>query len=198
MVFRDEQKRKEYAELLHELTSFIERLDFRIHDMHLESKAQRRRTFNTYRIKENIIIRSNFRLGELTGRRGIEAGALVKGIRRKLHRFSRAVKGGKRLDINQVKMLLKYCRMEAKDLENVFLFVIHISERVEQSLNRIKAVIASDAKLRGLTADYFIVRKRLDILRKDIQTQHRRLDNQFKKKGFTPNAQIQREIKAAA
>lgn len=197
IVIEDEERKKEVISLLHEVTSFIEEMDGKIHDIHLGAKAQRRGTFNIYKLKENIIIRSNFRLGELTGRKGVEAGALIKKIRKKLHHFSRIVGRSRKLDHSQVSELLKYCRMEADDLKRVFLFVIQLSERVGERLNRLGVIISKDSKLKLLIEEYSIARKRLNILRKDIETQYKRLDNEFKRGGFVPHPQIQREIRMA-
>ena len=196
-VTEEEERKNEVVALLNNITSFIEELDGKIHDTNLEAKAQKRKTFNTYMLKENIIIRSNYRLGKVTKKRGIEASALIKRIRNKLEYFSKIVGKNRKLDINQVSELLKYCRIEAQDLENIFLFIIQLSERIESRLYRVRGMILKDVKLRPLSGEYNQTKGRLDILRKDIEKQQRRLDNEFKKGGFMPNAQIQREIRAA-
>lgn len=194
-IEKDEKKKKEIVGLLHEVTSFIEEMDHKIHNMHLEAKSQASKTFNIHKLRENVIIRSNFRLGELTGRKGIEAGILVKRIRKKLKYFGSKIKKGKNLNEKDVRDLLKYCRMETDDLKRVFMFSIQLAERVSERLQRVGKIISTEPKLRSLVTSQFIAKKRLNILRRDIVTQHRRLDNEFKKGGFTPIGKIQKEIK---
>ena len=116
----------------------------------------------------------------------------------------------KKLDHKKVRNLLKYCRLEARDLENIFVFVIQLSERAKEWLHRLHEEVSRGAKtsdnkeaskytkLTHLIHDYDIVIGRLETLSKEIQTQQRRLDNEFKKSGFVPNSEIQREIKLAA
>ncbi|MBW2989974.1 hypothetical protein KY358_06695 [Candidatus Woesearchaeota archaeon] len=194
----EEKKRRDYAYMLQEVTSLIEELDYKIiRDMELEAKAQKRRTWNTYRIKENIIIRSNFRLGELAGRKGVESDVLMKKTRKKLDHFSRIVKRNKQLEVSQVKNLLKYCKVEAEDLEKVFQFAIQVSERVEERLKKIRMMIRT-YRLAGLTKEYFTVQKRLNILRSDIKTQCMRLDNEFKKSKIISLKEGAKRLKKAA
>lgn len=195
----DEARKKEYAALLHELTSIIEEVDYKVHHMYLGSKAQLRGTLNAHTIREHVIIRSNLRLGELIGRKGIESGGLIKIIRNKLHHFSRIVGKKKRLDIGQVKSLLKYCRMEANDLERVFLFVIQVSERVEENLGKVGMMISKEPRLKlRLIKDYNETKERLGTLRKDIKQQHGRLNREYKKSKIISLRDLPKQMDAAA
>jgi hypothetical protein len=196
---KDKKKKNDYLTLLHELTNFIEDLDHEIHYMHLEAKAQRRGTLNTIRLREHVIMRSDYWLSELIGRKGgIESDALLKVIHENLKQFDRIVKKEKRININQVKELLKHCRLEEKDLRKVFLYILQEAERVSEKLKQVETAIGKDGKLKPIVKQYFDVKKRLNVLRSDIQKQNRRLDNEFKKGGFMPTAQIQKEMKRAA
>ncbi len=192
-AIEEEKRKNEILALLHKITTIIEDLDKRLHDIYLEAKAQRRRIFNTYIIKESIIIRSNFRLGELIGRKGIEVGSLIRRIGNKLKYFSRVVGRKKKLNISEVNRLMEHCILEARDLEDIFMFVVQCAERIEERLDEIGALLKRDAKLGNLSRDYGLVRDRLNSLRREIEVQYMRLDNEFKK-GFI-NRGVAKEMK---
>ena len=197
-IAKDEQRKKELLGLLSKLTSFIRVLDKKIDDTYLDAKAQNRSTLNLYLIKEEVTIRSNIRLGKLSRRKAIKAGSSIKEIRKRLRRFGAIVSAGERLDPRRVDNLLEYCRMEASDLNTIFLFVIQVSRRIGGRLNSIGKIIFSNPRLKPLNEEYAKARERLNQLRRDIDTQQKRLHNEFKNKGFVPHPIIQREMKAAA
>jgi len=181
ILLEDEKIKDELTSLLNKVRSFLLSMDVKIHDMHKEAKAQRRKTLNLYIVRERIPMRSGFRLGELIGRKAIEVGSLLKRIKSKLKYFKKII--GKKNELNRedCELLVKYCSMEAYDLKSIFLWVIQESEKAEGMLGSIGQNIFKDLKLRPLIKEYNRAKARLEILRKDIQTQYRRLDNEFKK-----------------
>ena len=197
-IGRDEQRKKELLGLLRKLTAFVKVLDNKIEDTYLDAKAQNRSTLNLSLIREEVAIRGNVRLGKLTRRKAIKTGSSIKEIRKRLRHFGAIVSAGERLDPRRVDNLLTYCRMEASDLNTIFLFVIQVSRRVGGRLNSIGKIIFSNPSLKPLNEEYAKVRERLNQLRRDIDTQQKRLHNEFKKKGFVPHPIVQREMKAAA
>ncbi|MBU0627880.1 MAG: hypothetical protein KKC75_01715 [Nanoarchaeota archaeon] len=197
-IASEEARKKEVVLLLHDITGFIEDMDHKIEDIHLGAKAQKRGVLNSYMLRENIIIRSNFRLGRKTKAQGIESWQLLKGINKKLSYFGRIVKRGKKLDESDVKDLLRYCRMESNDLSNVFTFVFQLINRAKGMLITVGEKIEKNPLLRGLNGDYGAVKERLIKLREEIEVQQKRLHNEFKRRGFMVTRQMEQEIKAAA
>jgi len=189
VVLEDEKIKDSLTALLNKLKNFLIGMEAKLHNLHLEAKAQRRKTLNVYRIRENFPMRSGYRLGELVGRRGIEVGSLLKSIQSKVKHFKRIVRKRKEINKSQVEELIKHCSLEADDLRNIFMWILQESEKVEEQLRRLGRIILSEPGLRPLTGRYNRANSRLNLLRSDIQTQYRRLDNEFKKK---------RIVKAAA
>jgi len=147
-------------------------------------------------LKAKVPLRSLLRLGEVTGRRGIELGILVKRTNQKLKRLQRIV-GRKKLNRAEEDELIKYCRMEALDLKELFKFVLQINEKIEHWLKRMRQEILTNTQLRALGHEYNRANLRLMTLRRDIQTQYRRLDNEIKRGGIEPSWQIRKQMKAA-
>ncbi len=193
-IAEDEQRRTELVGLFHKVTNFIQHLDDDIHKVHLESKAQERGVLNKYLLKEQVIIRSNYRLGKLTRRRAIELGAVIKNSREKLKKFQKIVGKKKRLNAHEITKVLECLKVEAEDLESIFVFAVQISERVEKRLKELGLKIQEesklykegrlerkDLKLQSLIGEFNETEKKLKDLRGDILTQYKRLDNEVKK-----------------
>lgn len=189
-VEEDEKAKEEILAALHELTGFIEELDYDVHDLHLDAKAINREALNVYKIKENVIIRSNFRISELMGREGIELGALENRIPDKLKALKEHFKDGE-CDEKGMKALLKECRMEAEDLEHVFDFVRDLTTRTAGKVSSFKKRIGTklqDPELKSVKVRKELesldegcdeVKKKIGNFRKRIQSQYRKLDNEF-------------------
>ena len=193
-IAEEEQRRTELVGLFHKVTNFIQHLDDDIHKIHLESKAQDRGVLNRYLLKEQVIIRSNYRLGKLTRRRAIELDMVIKNSREKLKRFQKIVGKKKRLNAYEITDVLKCLKVEAEDLETIFIFAVQISERVEKRLKELGLRIREESKLyeggrlekkdirlQPLIEEYKTIEKKLIELRGDIETQYKRLDNEVKK-----------------
>ena len=149
---------------------------------------------NRYLLKEQVIIRSNYRLGKLTKRRAIELGAVIKNSREKLKKFQKIVGKKERLNAHDTTKVLECLKVEAEDLETIFVFAVQISERVEKRLKELGLKIQEesnlykegrlerkDLKLQSLIGEFNETKEKLKDLRGDILTQYRRLDNEVKK-----------------
>lgn len=192
-----ESRKRGILAALREVSGFIRELDRKIEDMRLEGRSQNREIVNPYMIRE-VTIRSDYRLGKVIKRRGIQFAILIKAIKRRMKYLESLVKGGERIRKEDVIELIKYCRKEANDLGDVFIYAIQLSKKLESRLKYLGVIISRNRNLNLLANDYNSTRKRLDELKGDIEVQQKRLSNEFKRRGFMPDAEMQREIKVAA
>lgn len=181
-VDRNEVLKAKALSLLEQMIDTIKNIESRIYASRLEAKAQKRGTLNIYRVQETVIIRSNFRLGELIGRKGgIEAGALDKRIDDTIEIAKRQLKRFKygEIEESEIKKLGEYARMEAKDLNDVIHFAILASQRVKGWLRVMNTRIAENPQLSSLRGEWIKAGKRFEELKGDIFTQVKRLDNEL-------------------
>jgi len=181
-VSLEEIRKKEVVSLLHRLTAVLENIDVRVNKIYKAGKAQRRETLNVYTARESITLRSNYRFGELTGRDAIEVSglsknikALIGGLEKKLRKIT-DTKG--KLNRQETEKLVKECRIEAKDLEEIIAFVIDIKKRVKKWLEEVRKKILGDSKFWSLRSELREAQRRFNVLTEDIETQHRRLRNE--------------------
>lgn len=189
-VERNKALKEKASSLFEQIILLITGIEKRIYASRLEAKAQKRETFNMYKVQETIIIRSNFRLGELIGRRGgIEAGALEKKIDELIEtaeeKLKRLRKGGRyaesALDEEgaEIHELVKYSKMEAKDVCEVIHFVILASQRVKGWLRIMNSRIAENSQLSLLRREWGKAGEKFEELKSSIFQQMKRLDNEF-------------------
>lgn len=193
----DDKRKKEAIALLQKLIGFIKEADSKITDMRLEAKAQKRGIANIYTLEENAAFRSIFRLGKVTKGRGIRISSAIKGIRNKIDYFSSIVGTKHEIGSKEIEQLIEYCRMELNDLRHLFLFVMQTARKAEIRLNLVERVVLANPKMAQLKENVDSAKGRLGTLRGDIETQYKRLSNEFKKGNFSVSADLQREIKAA-
>ena len=197
IIFEDEKTKGELIGFLSKLKTLIFEIDRKINDVNLGAKAQARGTLNIHTARENMAFRSSIRLGELIGRKGIEIGALLKDIDGKLKVFKRILRKGKTPISSEEEKLVRECSLEANDLKNIFEWVLQESKKAESYLIRLKRNIPQDSNISKnpkLNHMYTIVKSRLSLLRRDIETQFRRLNNEVNKKKLI-SPRIEQEIK---
>ena len=197
-VVEDDKRKKEVLALLQKIISFIKDADSKIYDIRLEAKAQKRGVANIYTLEEGITVRSMFRLGRVTKGRGIEVSSLIKKLRQKLKHFSRIVGTKKEINSSEVEQLLKYCKIELNDLRGLFLFVMQTTRKAEAKLNILGRAALNNPKMALLNNDIYAARRRIGVLRGDIEKQYIRLSNEFKRGNFAVAANVQQEMRAAA
>ncbi len=186
----DKRLKENASSLFEQIILLIKTIERKIYTSRLEAKAQERGTFNMYKVQETIIIRSNFRLGELIGRRGgIEVGALGKKIDELIEiaekKLKRLKEGGTYAESTldeenaEIHELVKDSIMEARDLCEVIHFVILASQRVKGWLRIINNRMTENTQLKLLRKEFTEAFAKFEELKKDIFTQVKRLDNEF-------------------
>ncbi len=190
VVSQDLKAQEKAVLVLEQLVELIKSIEAKIYHTRLEAKAQERETFNFHKVKETIIIRSNYRLGELIGREGgIEAGLLDKRAHAFMERahgkFKNLSKGGEYAehllaDMNsEIHQLVGDSKMEAKDASDAIHFSILVMQRVKEYMGHIRHVIISDNLLKRYLGELNRIAESFEELKGEIFTQVKRLDNEF-------------------